>query len=236
MAPVAVDTTGFDTPTEFRPESNDRGTIGIVWMFLTTIFLASWTSYHENPEYPGHHDWRVRFHVLKEKTKFAFLLPEVGAVQSLKELFEAFKLSGYMMIYQKEFPGWQDFSMNQAFLCVKGGIYQKTPESDQLVCVNRDRLMWLPKTKQLKYSEYPSKLEISDKSKSDWTLKIISIVQTTWFVLNIVVRLKHGYPVSLLECLASAHVFCGLIAFLSWFSCPQSIQQPFVIKPASHKR
>ncbi|KAK3950790.1 hypothetical protein QBC32DRAFT_399205 [Pseudoneurospora amorphoporcata] len=212
----------FQTLTGFRLDSDTagRGTLGIIYTCCTAILLALWTSFHNK--------WN-RF-------LYTFLLPEVAAVWSVRDLLEATWLCGRFLVYQRQLPGWYRFTMKQAFVCIMDGIYMQMPDSDVKEKVSPRDLLWLAYTRQLEYSDYPTRGEIDDKSKSDATMKFISIAQTLFFMVNVIARLVLHYPVSLLEDLAAAHVFCGIITFSFWFMCPHNIEQPFIIRPDPSKK
>lgn len=238
MAPIHRPPAEFQTLTGFRLDSDTagRGTLGIIYTCWTAILLASWTSFHNKCRKPGDRSRKTKWLYRFNRVLYTFLLPEVAAVWSVRDLLEATRLCGRFMVYQRQLPGWHHFTMKQAFVCIMDGVYMKLPDSDVLEKAGHEDLLWLAYTRQLEYSEYPSGNDIDDKSKSDSTMKFISIVQTLFFVVHIIARLVLHYPVTLLEDMAAAHVFCGIIAFCFWFCCPHNIEQPFIIKPDPSKK
>ena len=238
MAPIQRPHPEFYNLTGFRLDSDTagRGTLGIIYTCCTAILLASWTSFHNRARKPDAHSWQTKWLYRWNRFLYTFLLPEVAAVWSVRDLLEATWLCGRFLVYQRQLPGWYRFTMKQAFVCIMDGIYMQMPDSPEKVKVSPRDLLWLAYTRQLEYSDYPSRDEIDDKSKSDATMKFISIVQTLFFMVNVIARLVLHYPVSLLEDLAAAHVFCGIITFTFWFMCPHNIEQPFIIRPDPSKK
>ena len=239
MAPIQIEPhPEFHQLTGFRPDSETagRGSLGIIYTCCTAILLASWTSFHNRARKPGDYTGTTKWLHRWNRFLYTFLLPEVAAVWSVRDLLEATWLCGRFLVYQRQLPGWYRFTMKQAFVCIMDGIYMEVPGSTDKVKVTPRDLVWLAYTRQLEYSDYPSREDIDDKSKADATMKFISIVQTLFFMVNVITRLILQYPVSLLEDLAAAHVFCGIITFTFWFMCPQNIEQPFIIRPDPSKK
>ncbi|KAK3391838.1 hypothetical protein B0T20DRAFT_445492 [Sordaria brevicollis] len=238
MAPFPEAPPEYFALTGFRLDSDTagRGTLSIIYTCWTAIFLASWTSFHAKCHKPGDRSRKTTWRRFRDRVIYTFFLPEVAAVWSVRDFLEAIWLCARFLVYQRQFPGWHKFTMEQAFMCIMDGIYMKMPNSDELEKVGPRDLLWLVYTKQLEYSDYPSVDEIADKNKCEWTMKFISIVETMYFVVHVIARVVLHYPVSLLEDLAAAHVFCGIIAFSFWYFCPQGIEEPFIIKPDLSKK
>ncbi|KAK3504784.1 hypothetical protein B0T13DRAFT_443895 [Neurospora crassa] len=229
MAPTpyyARDTPAF---TGFQPEPAGRGTKGIVWTCLSTILLSSWSSWHGDGYNPNEPSKEMAFQSYMRKFGCAFVFPEVAACFSMKNLYEALQLRKTIRhVGGAEFA---DFSLTQAFIFFMESVYQRPNSSEEMECISPETLFELVSRGKLSFSDLPKDDEIADKSKRDWTFKILSIIQTLWFIASIIARLARGYPVSLYEDITVANAFCGVIEFSCWFHCPQDIRLPFVVKP-----
>lgn len=95
-------------------------------------------------------------------------------------------------------------------------------------CLTPKKLHYLAKTGQIRFEEVPKTSVIDDRSKTDWTLKSISMFQSLWFIANVIFRLVFGYEIALLEVIATAFALCGFIQLLAWIRCPQDVRTPFL--------
>jgi hypothetical protein len=193
----------------FVPEPHSgRGTMGIIWSCLTTIFLSTWTSYHMD-----FGDEDKIYDVV-----FCVVFPEVMATKALNESFDAW----YFRKAMRLMPGWEHFSLKQAFLIRKNGV---TIQSQDLI--KPDAFFDRARSGDILFHQLPQNSQIDARSKSDWLSKTMAICQALWFVSNTASRLVAGYEISLLEGLTTAYVFCGLVMFISWYQCPQDVTEKF---------
>jgi hypothetical protein len=196
----------------FVPEPHSgRGTMGIIWSCLTTIFLSTWTSYHMD-----FYDTGIKTKIYE--VAFSVLFPEVMAALALRETIDAWNFRKALRVL----PGWERFSLRQAFLIQKGGV---TFQSQNLR--KPDQFFDRAQSGNILFRQLPQNSQIDARSKSDWVSKMIAICQALWFVSNTASRLVAGYEISLLEGLTTAYVFCGLVMFISWYQCPQDVKEKF---------
>jgi len=196
----------------FVPEPHSgRGTMGIIWSCLTTIFLSTWTSYHMD-------FWDTSIKTKLYEVALVVVFPEVVAALALRETIDAW----YFRKALRVLPGWERFSLKQAFLIQKGGV---TLQSQNLT--NPDQFFDRARSGNILFRQLPQNSQIDARSKSDWVSKMIAICQALWFVSNTASRLVAGYEISLLEELTTAYVFCGLVMFISWLNCPQDVKEKF---------
>ncbi|KAH7631620.1 hypothetical protein B0T09DRAFT_106071 [Sordaria sp. MPI-SDFR-AT-0083] len=175
MAPALYYTRDVPAFTSFHSEPSGRGTVGIIWTCLSIILLSSWSSCH-TPAYDPNKSFKseARYSYLK-KFAWAFLFPEIGVVTSFDSLYDALQLR--KAVRQVGGPQFSSFSLPQAFLFIIKGVYQK-PAGSTLTRVYPKMLVELVTSGSLSFSDLPTDDEIADKSKRDWTLKSLSIVQT----------------------------------------------------------
>ena len=75
-----------------------------------------------------------------------------------------------------------------------------------------------------------SEKDIRDKSKADGLAKTIVCLQAGWMVLQTVVRLAFGLPVTLFEVNTIGHVVCAVLIYALWWHKPRLIHEPTVIR------
>ena len=222
----------------------------IIWICLSTTTLAIWVSLHlyvDSPEasklslraglekfrdgntldmFDASTDWPLQWRKPFEAV-FTIWFPKNSVTNSIVGLFWAIQWKRRI----SAIPGFGKFSLRQSFILGHCGIYYKTG-ADRLhfEILSSWELEEFARNGQLVFKDLPSNEELDDRSKSDRLLKSISVFQTLWFFANIIYRLYTGLPISLLEDLAAAYAFCGLVQLLGWFRCPQDISQPFFVE------
>jgi hypothetical protein len=71
--------------------------------------------------------------------------------------------------------------------------------------------------------------DIDDRSKADWIVKCIALMQIIWFVAQILGRAIQKLPVTTLELFTLGIVVCTIIAYAAWWDKPFDIRTPTVI-------
>ncbi len=202
----------------FVPEPNcGRGTVGIIWNCLVTIFLSTWTPTHCEVSPTAKETRQGRWAV----TLLFVTLPEFGVATAMSDLIQSIQLSKSL----RRINGWESWSLKQSFLIMSNGVQIKGTET----VLKWQGLLDLARSRAITLSQFPSDDEIDARSKSDWVTKAIAIVQGAWFAANTASRLISGYPITLLEDMTAAYVVCGLAMSILWFRCPQDIQERFLI-------
>ncbi|RXW20438.1 hypothetical protein EST38_g5427 [Candolleomyces aberdarensis] len=72
-------------------------------------------------------------------------------------------------------------------------------------------------------------MEISDRSKGDVVTKGLTLLQTTWFIVQLGVRKMQNINVTLLEILTLAYAIMNLFVYIFWWDKPLNVQSPIVI-------
>ena len=200
---------------------NGRGTFDILWGSLFTIFLCTWTSLHLN--IPALHEKYMQrwFRKLRWMTQ-AIMAPEfivafaTGQKVEAARSVEMWKRSGY--------PGW---TMRHGFYANMGGFVLK-PRDSKPFPVNSKQLHYLV-TRD--YTPFPSisGKEIWDKSKQDGFQKLLTMVQTGWFVIQVLGRAIQHMPVTTLELTTFTYVFCTFASYYQWSNKPLDVESPTII-------
>jgi hypothetical protein len=71
--------------------------------------------------------------------------------------------------------------------------------------------------------------DIDDRSKADWIVKCIALMQIIWFTAQILGRAVQRLPVTTLELFTLGIVICTVVAYAAWWKKPFDIRKPLVI-------
>ncbi|KAJ2930158.1 hypothetical protein H1R20_g6941, partial [Candolleomyces eurysporus] len=72
-------------------------------------------------------------------------------------------------------------------------------------------------------------MEISDRSKGDAVTKGLTLLQTTWFIVQLASRKVQNLNVTALEILTLAYAVMNLFVYIFWWNKPLNVQSPIVI-------
>lgn len=205
----------------WTPQPNGRGTIDIIWSCVFTIFLCSWTVLCLNVPAETDAYWKINW----RKFMLAGLCnlgPEFILQLALGQWISATRS-------KKQFhdAGFYSWTMNHAFFADMGGFVLKPPD-------------WVPfplNAKQMHYLVvrghlgYPTltRAEIKDKNKVDGLLRLITVAQTLWFVLNCVARAGQHLDLTTFELTTVGFIFCTLGTHLCWAHKPADVQVPVIL-------
>ena len=206
----------------FVPEPNcGRGTIGIIWSCLTTIFLTTWTATHSEIK----SNIRNSKHERRGFSLLCLLFPEVLSAIAVTHFVDAYVLRRAI----RRIDGWGSCSLKQAFLVVIDGVCIDDEGSEPEV-LQRTRFVDLAQSGRIMFDYFPNGAEIDSRAKADWIAKLVAVLQATWFLATILSRIIGDLTVTPLEDITAASACCGLAAFLLFFRCPQDVQERFPIK------
>ena len=77
--------------------------------------------------------------------------------------------------------------------------------------------------------------EIDDKSKADFVAKTVAIIQTLWFVLQVINRAIQGLTVTELEFTTLAHTVLNFFIYWCWWNKPVNVRFPFEVHPTTEE-
>ena len=203
-------------------QPSGRGTFDILWGSIFTIFLCTWTSLHLNiPSMKERyiHRWLRKFRWMLQ----AIMGPEfvvafaTGQKVEARRSVEMWKRSGY--------NGW---TMRHGFYANMGGFVVE-PRNSKPFPVNSKQLHYLVTRG---YTTFPSisGKDIWDKSKQDGFQKILTLVQTLWFSIQVLGRAIQHLPVTTLELTTFGFVFCTFAAYYQWSNKPLDVESPTIIR------
>ena len=77
--------------------------------------------------------------------------------------------------------------------------------------------------------------EIEDRSKADFVAKMVTVVQTLWFAMQILNRAIEGLTVTEIELTTLAHVTLNIFVYWCWWNKPVNVRFPFEVYPIVKK-
>ena len=152
------------------------------------------------------------------------LAPEWILAIAVEDFFQARVLLGHLVTH-----GGNEWTLVHAQFAVAGGIRVKSPESDEIM---PKRIESLKKAVELGQINEPpiSKEELKSRSKSDGIVKLIALLQITWFGLQALFRAIHHLQVTALEIMTIALFVLAVLIYAFWWNKPQDIEYPIIIK------
>lgn len=72
----------------------------------------------------------------------------------------------------------------------------------------------------------PTDEEIRNLSQSDMLSKMLAVVQTLWFVVQVIARRIEGFPVTQLEIMTLAYTTITVAMYVAWWDKPQNVGGP----------
>ena len=123
--------------------------------------------------------------------------------------------------------GYNGWTMRHGFYANMGGFVVE-PRDSKPFPVNSKQLHYLVTRG---YTPFPSisGKDIWDKSKQDGFQKILTLVQTLWFSIQVLGRAIQHLPVTTLELTTFGFVFCTFAAYYQWSDKPLDVESPTII-------
>ena len=153
----------------------------------------------------------------------AALTPEWILFLAVEDFLQARSLLGCLVTH-----GGDEWTLVHAEFAVAGGIRLKSPESDEIMPKRIESLRKAVESGQIK--EPPiSKEELNSRSKSDGVVKLIALLQITWFGLQALFRAIQHLQVTPLEIMTVAFLVLAVLIYAIWWNRPQDIEYPIII-------
>ncbi|KIK54076.1 hypothetical protein GYMLUDRAFT_177907 [Collybiopsis luxurians FD-317 M1] len=207
---TAIERSSFSSSTSDSCNNiNDcRTLLQIVWSCISVLIACTWVSVHPNVPGPDESSWKL----LRRKIGLmiiALIAPEMLVLWAAKQWFAARMLS-------KWYQGW---TRTHAFFAIMGGF--ALYEGKKAPSVLRD----FPSRLDITTSSYnaASEAEIKDRSHNDGFSKLIAIMQTGWFVVQLFARWVEGLPVTELEVMTLAFAAMNVLIYFFWWDKPQGV-------------
>ncbi|KAJ3499910.1 hypothetical protein NLJ89_g10022 [Agrocybe chaxingu] len=196
--------------------ANERHLISIIWNCLTTIFLCTWVSVHQNV--PPQEDSRAtKLGRRLQAMVWTLIVPELTLALAARQHFSARRVA-------KTFHD-QGWTMTHGFFLIMGGFRLYRGDMDLGVLCSADQIQHLHEADEIDLPYGPEFLEeIEDKSKADGLTKLITVVQTFWFILQCATRLLQHLELTKLEIITLALASLNGLVFLLWLKKPLNVQ------------
>ncbi|KAH8757829.1 hypothetical protein F5882DRAFT_444439 [Hyaloscypha sp. PMI_1271] len=81
----------------------------------------------------------------------------------------------------------------------------------------------------------PTEKEINDLSKADAFTKAFACIQSSWLIIQSIVRVSVGIPITQLELATMAFVVCALTMYLLWWHKPFGVESRASVTVIAHK-
>jgi hypothetical protein len=203
-------------------QPNERGTIDIITSCGITMFLCSWSVICLNV--PGPDDSKFRLFRRKAYiTALAFIGPEflfqiaLGQLVSARRSVKDFHASGY-----------KQWTITHAFYADMGGFILHTKDWLPFP-INAKQLHYLVIKGYVKLPELERET-INDKNKVDILLRLITVFQILWFVINMAGRAAQELAITCGELTTAAFIVCSIGTTLCWIYKPADVLRPEIIE------
>ena len=194
---------------------DDRSVYGILWSCFSTIFASTWIAVHPNIPAPRDSQWVVLGRRLAIMGYF-LLAPETVIFWAARQHFAA---RNFAKKHEEKHIGWTRahsfFLIMGGFTLHEGGKPVRVLEAKELEELSEaGKIEWPTITKE----------EIADRSKGDCLSKTIVLLQTIWFIIQCIARLKYRLSITHLEVVTfSFSIFTGIIYYL-WLHKPLDVR------------
>lgn len=224
-----------------RLEPDGRGTFGILRSCIVTLALCVYTAIHLN--IPAAKDSKWAIYLRKAKwVAIAMFAPELVVYVAWCQRREVARLHREVVEELKTLEQRSGkrrrhaWTIAHSWYAYMGGFVIDTvpDESEEVIIEGSPRVIlknkalclvasrgWLPDS---------SSMEIEDKSKADGFAKGFATIQSSWMILQCIMRWSSGLFVTEIELNTLAHAVCALAIFILWWDKPHDIEQPTILQ------
>ncbi|KAE9386645.1 hypothetical protein BT96DRAFT_867855 [Gymnopus androsaceus JB14] len=202
-----------------------RTTSGIAWSCITTIFACTWTAVHS--EIPVYH--ASGSEVLWERVKtlvVALVAPELVVIWAINQRISA----EHAVKALRQIPVCKDWTLTHGMFIVMNGFMLTDTSGKHIGVIKEVHLVHLLSAGLISFSNIPcSKAEIMDRSKADGLAKALALIQTIWFMAQVISRALQHLPITELEIATVAFVFLNFITYVTWQKKPFNVRYPILV-------
>ena len=206
---------------------NGRGTIDIIWSSAFTIFLCSWSILCVNVPARDESFWRTS----QRKVWLAgmcglgpefLLFLAIGQWESARQSFDAF--------HRLDHSQW---SMKHAFFADMGGFILRTADGISFP-LNAKQLHYMIVQGYIPDATVATevlidKLEIDDRNKTDFLVRLITIAQITWFVVSVIGRAIQHLTTTTLELTTLGFIATTMAVSFFWAHKPADVRTAYTL-------
>ena len=212
----------------WQSQPSGRGTLDVIWSCLFTVFLCVWTILSLNV--PAKNTSSIPFTLCKVKWMLVAVLgPEWILGFAGGQWAMARRSARKIRALGKETKVWSHWTMTHSYFADMGGIRLKLKDDE--FPINAEMLRGLLERDDIAFPEIAeiTKAAILDRSKADVIAKVLTALQTAWFVVQCIARGITGLGLTSLELSTCAFVVCALATNYLWWSKPRDVFEPIVI-------
>lgn len=204
---------------------NGRGTFDILQSSVVTVLLCSWSVLVLHV--PSPNKGRLRRYLDKIYwMAFTLIFPEVTTAVAAEQYESASQsVKDFALLQHPSHPEW---TMRHAFFADMGGFVLQAPDFPPFP-VDTQQILYLVREGYISFPDV-DKETILDKNKADGFARVIMILQTTWFFLQVVARAIQHLSVITLELAVLGFVFCTYITTVLWWKKPLDVGTPIILK------
>lgn len=234
-------------------EGNGRSTWDILWPCLTTIFACTWTILHFGVwprNISNRRIWLSQLRtailaILAPEVIFLLAAEELTDVKRVRELCntaqrerdgEAEPKSWLSMhtrpLEQAQAPKQHlhhidlnpvntEWSLPQCFCIVSNGLAVQT-QDEWIYTIRYAEMKAFIQAGIFHPSDFRDQ-DIADRAKADPFAKGFAILQSTWFLCNVIARWVSTLPVSPIEVSTVAYVVCGILTYAAYWHKPKNM-------------
>lgn len=203
-------------------ESPGRGTLHLIVTCLFTVSVCTWVVIHARV---------CNRPLLRLLHKFALLIktiiaPEFIAVEGLQEWSQAQRMV-------KDCAGLTGgrLKLVHAFYIGMLALRYRTAQGERVIWPNQ--YTWLLEQGLVDWDNHTlwglSEGNIRDKSNADGAVKLLALVQVSWFVAQSILRHAHTLPLSQLESMTLSYVPLFAVTYFFWWYKPKDILTPSIV-------
>ncbi|KAF5356516.1 hypothetical protein D9757_013527 [Collybiopsis confluens] len=217
--------TSSDSPTQVDSNSNDstRSTSDIFWSCIATIFACTWVAVHPNIPSPRDSDRQLFWRRVKILA-VALIAPEFIIIWALNQLRSAL----YSLKKLRKFDACKHWTVTHGMFLVMGGFVLNDRSEERLEILRVDTLETLLSGGEVTLPHI-AESEIMDKSKGDALAKTLVLIQTTWFIAQVISRVVLHLPITELELTTVAFALLNFLTYALWWKKPLDVRYRIVV-------
>ncbi|KAF8646101.1 hypothetical protein AX16_007388 [Volvariella volvacea WC 439] len=193
-----------------RDPSRIRSTSELVWNCLGTVFVCTYVAIHHNmPDRNA--SKKQRMWEKLSMSIYTLLVPEAIIMHAMSQRFVASRI-----VERFRRHGW---TMTHAYFVIMGGLMREDGNEFKVVTIDEHGNPQLGGQTIKEGIIFPtiSEEEIQDKAKGDLLSKLVVVVQTLWFVVQ-------------LELVTLAFATLNIVTYFVWWNKPLNAEYPISFK------
>ncbi|KAE9399689.1 hypothetical protein BT96DRAFT_1101696 [Gymnopus androsaceus JB14] len=155
----------------------------------------------------------------------SLIAPEIVVVWATSQFFS----SRRAVTTLRQFSACSDWTLTHGMFLIMGGFMLTDPSGNHLGVLQDTDLEYLLPRKLVSFPRISSS-EIMDRSKADALAKTLALVQTTWFMVQIISRAVQRLPITELELTTIAFAFLNVLRYAFWLQKPQNVRYPILVQ------